>query len=228
MTAPRRFMAVAMLALVLSAAAGCAHKATAPKPVPDDTAADSLGVPLATATSPDSLLATMATAVATPGTAGARAWARAFCDSSGPTTPAYHAFADPGLLDAWVSDGHALPATPMDLTLERRTFGAIRTTAQAGTLTLTWTDDFTMPADVIDLGAGTALLHRIYFLEFAPQNGQQHSVLAAGAASLDCLRKDGLWQVRTWNDRGDPSLMATALVKARLTLSWWRLLTQAP
>jgi hypothetical protein len=76
------------------------------------------------------------------------------------------------------------------------------------------------PADFIDESAGTALLHRHYYIAAGPSDDTK--VIAIGFVDMGLVKYDGNWHILLWKDRIDPQfgLDPTADV---VPLGWRRL-----
>jgi hypothetical protein len=202
----------AVLALAL---AGCANPFEPATPEPPDPS----GIREDFST-PAKLLATLIAAIENKGPAGRLAWTDAMADSTGPDTRAFYAFHDPRVLSAWRLSSPVAPPEPWDLELEKRFYDRF-IALYDGEYVMAFDDDDYSPNDVIDEAAGTALLHRKYYI--AATVASSATVIAIGYVDLYMVKYDGRWFVIRWEDRLDPLIGVDPVEPDNVTLGWRRL-----
>jgi len=203
---------VAVCALAL---AGCANPFEPATPEPPDEN----GV-VQDYSTPAKLLATLIAAIENKGPSGRLAWADAMADSTGPGTRAFYAFHDPLVLSAWRLSSPVAPPEPWDLELEKRFYDRF-IALYDGEYVMAMDSSSTAPNDVIDESAGTALLHRKYYV--ATTISGSDLVIAIGEADLYMVKYDGRWFVIRWEDRLDPLIGVDPVEPDNVTLGWRRL-----
>lgn len=187
------------LALGLALVAGCTNPFTPASPEKPNASAI-----VEDFTTPAGVLNTIALGVMARGVNGRSAYTDSFADSTSPSTPAFYAFHDPAVTDAYVIKSGSQPP---DWTLyyERRFYDYLSIVAPSTyTYTFAWAPDNNSPSDQIDLTAGTALLHRYYVLEAS--SSTVNAVYAVGYADLYLQKVNGRWVLYRWQDRVDPTV----------------------
>lgn len=81
--------------------------------------------------------------------------------------------------------------------------------------------DDTSPNDLIDETAGTALLHRKYYV--AATASTTTLIVAVGYVDLYLVKYQGRWYVLRWEDRLDPLIGVDPVDPNNRTLGWRRL-----
>lgn len=220
-------LAASMLVAML---AGCAQDVTSPTdPVvvsAPTTLARGGSEPLpGGAVRPSQLLDLISRAFDLPAVPGYRLYVSSFCDSSGPTTPAFRAFNSTAVLHEWAATTNLDPPDPTDLAFERRFYQWLRQSHPHKRMSFRWVADPYSPADVIDDAHGTATLYRGYLLSVTLPKRGTSILIAYGNVTLDLVRISGQWQVRTWNDRINPSLPFPPSGPGQVSLGWLRLMS---
>lgn len=205
-------LAAAALAIML---AGCANPFEPAKPEPPDPSGFTPDF-----TTPPKVLITLADALANKGPAGRLAWADAMADSTGPGTRGFFAFHDPLVLSAWRLSSSVPTPDPWKLENERRFYDWF-VARYDGEYSMVWDRDDTSPIDDIDDAAGTALLHRKYYVAATPSTTTL--IIAIGYVDLYMVKYDGRWFVTRWQDRLDPLIGVDPVDQDNRTLGWRRL-----
>lgn len=210
----RRAAPAALAALAL-AVSGCTNPFAPATPEPPDPS----GIREDFST-PAKLLQTLEAAIANKGPAGRLAWTDAMADSTGPDTRAFYAFQDPRVLSAWLLSSPVAPPDPWTLELEKRFYDKF-VTLYDGEYAMAFDTDDTSPNDVIDESAGTALLHRKYYVAATVSNSAV--IIAIGYVDLYLVKYDGRWFVIRWQDRLDPLVGVDPAEPDSRALGWRRL-----
>lgn len=205
----------ALLAALALAVAGCANPFTPATPEPPDEN----GV-VQDYSTPAKLLSTLAAAIESKGPAGRLAWTDAMADSTGPSTRAFYAFHDARVLSAWKLSTPVAPPDPWDLELEKRFYDRF-IALYNGAYVMVFETDNTSPTDVVDETAGTALLHRKYYV--AADVSGAAAVFAIGYVDLNLVKYQDRWFVTRWQDRLDPLIGVDPADPDNVTLGWRRL-----
>ena len=215
-TRPRlKGRAAAVLLALAFLATGCTNPFAPAKPP-----ATSGGGVIEDYSSPAKLIATLEDAIAAKGD-GASAYINAFADSTGPgDLYGFHAFHDQAVINTYnKTPGHTAPPN-WDKTLERQFFSSFMGSVDPTfpfALTLD-TVDGSQPNEVIDTGAGTALLHRLYTVVASTSNYQENVII--GRCDLYLYKNNGRWYIYRWQDRLDPAIGETPVNSSEL--SWGR------
>jgi len=210
-----RRLAVAAFAALALAHAGCANPFAPATPEPPDPSGITPDY-----SSPEKLINTLAEALANKGPAGRLAWADAMADSVGGDPRAFYAYQDPRVLSAWLLSSPVAPPDPWGLEEERRFYDWF-VARYDGEYSMVWADDNDSPRDEIDESAGTALLHRQYYVAATPSTTTL--IIAIGYVDLYMARYDGRWFVTRWQDRLDPLIGVDPVDQDNRTLGWRRM-----
>jgi hypothetical protein len=220
----RRCAALAILAVSVSLA-GCFERATTPDVTGGANAGSAaeahMGRASVGAATPEGLLRLISAAWTEPVPDGLRDYASLLCDSTGPATPAYHAFNDPAVLHQWLIAETTPPMDPTDLAVERLLYASIHYSYSREWLI--WSADRASPADQIDHRAGRATLYRSYRLEVVLPGTTTRHVISIGKATLQMVREGARWQLRQWDDRVDPAVGLASVDSDHYPLGWRRL-----
>lgn len=212
---PRAATLLALVGALALAVSGCVNPFEPATPEPPDSS----GV-VEDFSTIDRLLSTLVAAMENKGQAGRQAWANAMADSTGPGTRAFYAFHDPLVLSAWKLSSPVEPPEPWNLELERLFYDKF-TALYNYDYVMVFDDDLTSPSDEIDESAGTALLHRQYFVAASVPSGAV--VIAIGYVDLYLQKYDGRWFVTRWQDRLDPEIGVDPVEPESYTFGWRRL-----
>lgn len=215
LTRASRRLAWPVLAALALAVSGCVNPFQPATPEPPDPS----GIREDFST-PPKLLATLKAAIENKGQAGRLAWADAMADSTSPATRSFYAFHDPRVVSAWRLSSPVPPPEPWNLELERRFYDRFVALYSYEYL-MEFDDDDTSPNDVIDDGAGTALLHRKYYV--AASVPSSPVIIAIGYVDLYLAKYDGRWFVVRWEDRLDPQIGVDPSDPDNRSLGWRRL-----
>lgn len=173
---------------------------------------------------PEKVLDTIAEAISAEG-GGELAYSDALADSASSTTPfGFYATPDPVALAAWrqASPGRD-PYEAGDVRHERLFFPELMTVLDGFDYVFAWTTDTHSENDDINNTAGTALLHRRYFLQATSTDGRIVEIIAVGYADLFLRKYGGRWYLARWDDRIDPDYGVNPLNLYNRSLGWRRL-----
>ncbi len=214
----RRTLALAALALILTALGGCRNPFRPADPEPP--AAGGVTEDFST---PNKLLDTIGAALADKGQNGATAYASAFADSGQATDRAFYAFHWPAAVDAWRAVSLRDPPEPWDLTLERAFYQYLVGYRPTAAYTMLWADDNTSESDDVEVTTpGLAVIHRRYTL-FTSVTETDITVIAIGYADIYLYKDNGRWFIYRWQDRVDPNIGVNPVDLEQLSMGARRL-----
>lgn len=214
LTRIRRAALRALAPALALALAGCTNPFAPAQPVPPSS-----GGIVEDYSTTARLLSTLVAAVQAKGPAGRQAWVNAMADSTGPGTRAFYAFADPQVLSKWNLNAPVDAPDPWDLELEKLFYDKF-TGLFPYDYAMSFDPDLTSPSDEIDDVAGTALLHRKYYVAAGAPSGSIW--IAIGYVDLYLVKYDGRWWVTRWQDRLDPQVGVDPTDPQNVTLGWRR------
>lgn len=213
---PGRAARPLLLALALAiAAAGCTNPFAPATPESPDA-----GGIVEDFSTPAKLLGTLEAAMGNKGPSGRLAWRDAMADSTGAGTRAFYAFQDPRVLSAWRLSSPVTPPDPWTIDNETRFYDKFIGQFD-GEYVLVFDKDDTSPKDDIDESAGTALLHRKYYVGATASSTTL--IVAIGYVDLYLVKYQGRWFVVRWDDRLDPLIGVDPADPNNRTLGWRRL-----
>lgn len=155
---------------------------------------------------------------------GQTAYIGAFAESTGVATRGFHAFHDPGSVQAWRQVTHREP--PADWTQ------ALELNFYADLVGLRATDAYSMqfepdPTLLDEPGQDETTLHRHYTLISNAEDGSRVDTLAIGYADILLYRASaGRWAIFRWQDKIDPTQGVNPVNPDHLSMGARRLNTQ--
>ena len=214
---PRAGAIAAALLVTGLVLAGCTNPFKPATPEPPDQS----GL-VADYSTPAKLLSTLQAAMQTKGPAGALAWVDAMASPSGPFAPGFRAVHDPRVLDKWKLSSPVAPPEPWDYDLEKAFYNNFTSRVYPSyDFVMLFDRDDNSVDDEIDEAAGTATLHRFYYIAAALQDGAK--IVAIGFVDLSLVKDQGRWYVLEWKDRVDPTIGVDPSDEDNVTLGWRRL-----